>query len=140
MDTTTDTTKTDTAEPSGRGAPRARWSDAQCAAILARKDPEGGIAYLLHALKACNIPHKTMDAVIGAPHGTLLMFMRTGKPAQFECTHADGTKTAEMLDDARAFRLFDMLAILKGEGAFTSRGLDLAAVLRVIDGLMPRDS
>lgn len=122
---TPDTQTPTAAEPK---AARARWSDAMCAAILANRDPVGPVAMLLKALRACNLPHRVADETLGAPTGTAMKYLRSGKAQYF--MNADGADCK--LDDDVAFALVESLAALKLEGAFTSRGLDTSAVLRVV--------
>lgn len=106
---------------------RARWSDAQCAAIMAHRDPDSAVVMLLKALRACNIPHKTIDTTLGAPAGTTMKFLRTARPQAYI---VDGAE--KVFDDATADSVVENLAMLKLGGAFTARGLDLAAVLKLM--------
>lgn len=121
------TAATEEADAAAAKSSRARWSDAQCAAIMARRDPDSSVVILLKALRACNIAHKTIDITLGAPAGTTMKYLRTARPQAYT---VDGVE--KLLDDAAADAVVENLAMLKLSGAFTARGLDLSAVLRLM--------
>ena len=114
--------------------PRARWSDAQIVRLSSNKPEDSAALWLLNGLVACNIAHGTIDEVIGAPAGTVMQYLKTNAPAGYNLTDADGNVTPVLMDDERAERLIDKLLDLKLAGAFTPRGLDLAAVLKAMLG------
>jgi hypothetical protein len=99
--------------------PRAKWSDSQILRLQANKNPDGAAIWLLNALVSLNVAHGTVDLIVGAETGTTMAFLKTDKDQP--------GLTTEQVD-----KLLILLAALHTEGAFTSKGLDVAATLRVM--------
>ena len=109
--------------------PRARWSDAQIVRLSSNKPEDSAALWLLNGLVACNIAHGTIDEVIGAPAGTVMQYLKSNAPVEFPGAEPE---LPRQLNDALAERIIDKLVALKLADAFTPRGLDLAAVLKVL--------
>lgn len=118
-------TTTPTAEK--KKVSRARWNDAQVAAICAKHGEDSGPGWLARALAGCNIPHKTVDAALLAPEGTVMTFLKNGAAVHYTVGDAPAK-----LDTDVALEVAVACGRLKQADAFTAKGLDVGAVLQVL--------
>lgn len=117
--------------PAEKKVPRARWSEAQVAAICAKHGEDSGPGWLARALAGCNIPHKVADAALLAPEGTVLTYLKTGDTIHYTA-QAGGVDTPAKLDADVAVDVAVACGRLKRAGAFGPKGLEVGAVLQVL--------
>jgi hypothetical protein len=99
--------------------PRAKWSDSQILKLKSGKNPDGAAVWLLNALVVLNLAHGTADLALGVEPGTTMAFLKTDQDQP-------GLTTAQV------DKFLLLLLALHSEGAFTGKGLDVAATLRVM--------
>lgn len=117
--------------PAEKKVPRARWSEAQVAAICSKHGETSGPGWLARALAGCNIPHKVVDAALLAPEGTVLNYLKTGADIHYTI-EANGAAAPMKLDTDVALEIAVACGRLKQADAFGPKGLDTGAVLQVL--------
>lgn len=103
---------------------RSKYTEAFLLKCRANRDPNGPDQMLLQALVGCDVPHKSVDAALNMPEGTVQKYLLSGQPVKVN-------DDVEFNDDA-ALMVFDMLYALHSASAFKGSDLKIVGVLQAM--------